>query len=397
MNNPDMAQANTDIDSDIAEAEQMAEASGNAAAKEAVADAKAKAADAKNAYKNGQYCKAYDLFNEAYGDIANSYADDAATYAENTNTPEAQKAATDADLYADAAHKDGLDCAMAASRNARINAEIARDADGTQRKDAAYNDPTYADNLAGEALAMAEDANSKSAKTDAKDASGKAYRGKLADSYAASAKSFAGSAAAYAAKSNNPDAKAAADEAKRYAADAAEAARMGDVAGAYRAARAAQQAAERARRLANGGDGKPANDDNNGNANQKPANNSPADRAQLQKYLDQINATVHFDFSSTEPKFDNKTDLAIRALCAAMKADSRVKVLITGHTDNVGSAESNMNYGKKRAEALKQLMVKLGAPASSIATASRGQEEPVVDNDTDEHRHQNRRAVITLR
>ena len=172
---------------------------------------------------------------------------------------------------------------------------------------------------------------------------------------------------------------------------------MGDVAGAYRAARAAQQAAERARRLANGGDGKPANDDNNGNANQKPANNSPADRAQLQKYLDQINATVHFDFSSTEPKFDNKTDLAIRALCAAMKADSRVKVLITGHTDNVGSAESNMNYGKKRAEALKQLMVKLGAPASSIATASRGQEEPVVDNDTDEHRHQNRRAVITLR
>jgi len=96
-------------------------------------------------------------------------------------------------------------------------------------------------------------------------------------------------------------------------------------------------------------------------------------------------------------KFDNKADVAIRALCAARKADSRVKVLITGHTDNVGSAESNMNYGKKRAEALKQLMVKLGAPASSIATASRGQEEPVVDNDTDEHRHQNRRAVITLR
>lgn len=396
MNNPDMAQANTDIDDDIAEAERMAEASGNAAAKEAVADAKAKAADAKKAYKNGQYCKAYDLFNEAYGDIADSYADDAATYAEGTNTPEAQKAATDADLYADAAHKDGLDCAMAASRNARINAEIARDADGTQHKDAAYNDPNFAEYLSSEALAMAEDANSKAAKTDAKDASGKAYRGNLADSYAASAKSFAGSANAYAAKSNNPDAKAAADEAQRYASEAAEAARMGDVAGAYRAARAAQQAADRARRLANGGDDHPAND-NNGKASQQPASNSPADRAQLQKYLDQINATVHFDFSSTEPKFDSKTDIAIRALCAAMKADSRVKVLITGHTDNVGSAESNMNYGKKRAEALKQLMVNHGAPASSIATASRGQEEPVVDNDTDEHRYQNRRAVITLR
>ena len=384
MNNPDMAQANTDIDSDIAEAEQMAEASGNVAAKEAVADAKAKAADAKNAYQKGQYCKAYDLFNEAYGYIADSYADDAATYAEGSNTPEAQKAANDADLYADAAHKDGLDCAMAASRNARINAEIARDANGDQHKNSAYSDPNYADYLASEALSMAEDANSKTAKTDAKDASGKIYRGNLADAYAACAKSFAGSASAYAAKSNNPDAKSAADEAQRLAAEAAEAARMGDIAGAYRAARSAQQSAEQARRLANGD-------------NDQPATGKPADRAQLQKYIDQVNATVHYDFSSTEPKLDNKTDIALRALCAAMKADSNVKILITGHTDNVGSAKSNMNYGKKRAEALKQLMVNLGAPASSITTASRGQEEPVVDNDTDEHRYQNRRAVITLR
>ena len=390
MNNPDMAQANADIEGDIASAEQMAEASGNAAAKEAVEDAKAKAADAKKAYKNGQYCKAYDLFIEAYGDIADSYADDAATYAENSNSSEAQKAATDADIYADAAHKDGLDCAMAASRNARINCEIARDVENGQRKDAAYSDPSYADYLAGEALTMAEDANSKAAKTDAKDASGKAYRGNLADSYAASAKSFAGSAKAYAAKGNSPDAKAAAEDAQRYAAEAAEAARMGDVAGAYRAARAAQQAAERARRLVNGDEAKPA-------TSKPAASQQPADRGQIQKYIDQINATVHFDFGSTEPKLDNKSDLAIRALCAAMKADSRVKVLITGHTDNVGSAESNMSYGKKRAEALKKLMVNQGAPASSIATASRGQEEPVVDNDTDEHRHQNRRAVITLR
>lgn len=396
MNNPDMAQANSDIDNDIAEAEQMAKASGNAAAQEAVEDAKAKAADAKNAYKNGQYCKAYDLFNEAYGDIANSYADDAATYAEGSSSDEAKKAAADADVYADAAHKDGLDCAMAASRNARINAEIARDTENGGRKNsAAYSDPNYADYLASEALAMAEDAGSKPGKTAAKDASGKAYRGNLADSYAASAKSFAASADAYAAQGNNPDAKAAAAEAQRYANEAAEAARMGDVAGAYRAARAAQQAAERARRHATGADAKPADGQNADG--QQPASGKPADRAQLQKYLDQINATVHFDFSSTEPKFDSKTDLAIRALCAAMKADSRVKILITGHTDNVGSAEGNMAYGKKRAEALKQLMVNQGAPASSIATYSRGQEEPVVDNDTDEHRHQNRRAVITLR
>ncbi len=400
MNNPDMAQAMNSIDADLDEAEQAANAANNDEAKAAVADARAKAADAKKAYNNGKYCKAYDLFNDAYAAIAASYANDANAYAAKSSNDDAKKAADDAALYAEAAQKDGLDCAMAASRNARINSEIARDQEnGNGKKANAWNDPNYADYLANEALAMAEDANCNPAKTSAKDASGKAYRGNLADSYAACAKSFAESANKYASRSNNKEAKEAAAEASRYAAEAAEAARMGDTAAAYRAARAAQQAAERARRLANGNTGDnntPDNSkaDNNGNNNNT---NKPADRAQLQQYLDQINATVHFDFSSTEPKFDNKTDLAIRALCAAMRADKNVKVLITGHTDNVGSAESNMNYGQRRAEALKQLMVKQGAPASQISTASKGQNEPVVDNDTEEHRYQNRRAVITLK
>lgn len=391
MNNPDMAEAMKNIDADLDEAEQAANEANSDAAKEAVADARAKAADAKNAYNNGQYCKAYDLFNGAYGDIADSYAYDAAAYA--GDNADATKAADDAALYADAAHKDGLDCAMAASRNARLNSEIAHNPSGTGKSNTAYNDPNYADYLANEALAMADDANSKAARTDAKDASGKAYRGKLADSYAACASSFAKSANAYAAKSDNTEAKAAADEAQRYANEAAEAARMGDTAAAYRAARAAQQAAERARRLSGNADDSAAAEP----ASDNSSNNAPADKAKLQQYLDQINATVHFDFGSSEPKFDNKTDLAIRALCAAMKADSRVKILITGHTDNVGTAQGNMNYGKKRAEALKQLMVKQGAPAGSISTASKGQNEPVVDNDTEEHRYQNRRAVVTLR
>jgi outer membrane protein OmpA-like peptidoglycan-associated protein len=56
-----------------------------------------------------------------------------------------------------------------------------------------------------------------------------------------------------------------------------------------------------------------------------------------------------------------------------------------------------MTCGKKRAEALKSLMVKRGAPAASISTTSRGDKEPAVENDSDEHRRQNRRAVITLR
>ena len=111
---------------------------------------------------------------------------------------------------------------------------------------------------------------------------------------------------------------------------------------------------------------------------------------------DDINATVYFEFSGTDPHFDAKTDATIRTLCASMMADPTLKVTITGHTDNVGSAASNMKYGMRRAEALKKLMVKLGAPAENIKCESHGMNDPIVPNDTDEHRQQNRRATVVL-
>lgn len=123
----------------------------------------------------------------------------------------------------------------------------------------------------------------------------------------------------------------------------------------------------------------------------------PVDRASLQTYLNQINGTVNFDFNKTNPKFDAKTDLAIKALCKAMSENKDIKINITGHTDNVGTPESNMPLGMRRAEALKALMVKQGAPAENISTDSKGETEPMVENDTEEHRYMNRRAVITLK
>lgn len=386
MNNPDMATALASIDADLAEAEQAADESGDPNAKAAVAAAKKAAADAKAAHKSGQYGKAYDLLNEAYGDIADSYADNGRSYADKKPSEVSNKAAEDAALYAEASHKDGLDCAMASSRNAKINSEIARDADKPERGTAAYNEPHVASKLADDAIAMAGKSGSKPAMTDGKDASGKAYRGNLPESYAAAAKSFAESAETCADK-NNAEAQTAVKEAKAYASEANEAARMGNTAAAYRAAVKARDAAYRACGITP----EPVDTD-------KPAGQQkPADRAHLQSLLDMINATVHFEFAKTEPQFDAATDLAINTLCAAMATDNSVKVLVTGHTDNIGSAAGNMTYGQKRAEALKALMVKRGAPAANISTTSKGEEEPVVENDTDEHRYQNRRAVVTLK
>ena len=380
MNDPALQDALNSIDADLAEAEQAANESGSPEAKAKVADAKAKAADAKKALQNGKYGQAYDLLADAYGDIADSYADNAAANAAKCKSADCQKAAEDAALYADAAHKCELDCAMASSRNAKINSNIAKGEGYNNGPD--HNDPNLAEQLSKQALNMANEVGSKPGVTNAKDASGKAYRGNLADSYAASGKSFANSASTCASKSKNAEAKAAAAEAQRYADEAAEAARMGNTAAAYRAAVNAREAAYRACNMANSED-----------TDTKPATS----REDAKKQLAGIGATVNFDFNETDPLFDSKTDKALNTLCSAMAADKNIKIVITGHTDNIGSDETNMALGKRRAEMLKNLMVKRGAPAANITTASKGESEPIVPNDTDEHRYQNRRAVITLK
>lgn len=123
----------------------------------------------------------------------------------------------------------------------------------------------------------------------------------------------------------------------------------------------------------------------------------PVTRVEMQKRLDDINATVYFETSGTKPKFDEKTDAIIRTLCASMMADNSLKAEITGHTDNTGTAAINMKYGAKRAEALKNYMISLGAPAANIETKSRGQEDPIAPNDSDANRAKNRRATVVLK
>lgn len=125
--------------------------------------------------------------------------------------------------------------------------------------------------------------------------------------------------------------------------------------------------------------------------------NAQQAKAEAQKKLEAIGATVYFANAGTKAQFDEKTDDAIHAICDAMKADQNLKVTVYGHTDNTGSLKANMKYGKQRAQALKDYMVKLGAPAKNITCESKGPKEPVADNKTKEGRAKNRRATVELK
>ena len=83
-------------------------------------------------------------------------------------------------------------------------------------------------------------------------------------------------------------------------------------------------------------------------------------------------------------------------VASAWKDNQSQKILLTGHTCNIGTAEVNMRLGAKRAESVKQELVNRGVSPSKISTESRGDTEPIAPNTTEENRQKNRRVEIKL-
>jgi outer membrane protein OmpA-like peptidoglycan-associated protein len=72
------------------------------------------------------------------------------------------------------------------------------------------------------------------------------------------------------------------------------------------------------------------------------------------------------------------------------------RVQIEGHTDNVGSAAYNQGLSQRRAESVKNYLVRQGIASQRISTSGLGMGQPVANNDTVTGRQQNRRVEIII-
>lgn len=80
---------------------------------------------------------------------------------------------------------------------------------------------------------------------------------------------------------------------------------------------------------------------------------------------------------------------------AALKEDPR-SITIVGHTDSVGSDETNMQLSQKRAEAVRSYISTHGIVGERVQAQGVGKTQPVADNKAAEGRANNRRVEIIL-
>jgi peptidoglycan-associated lipoprotein len=102
--------------------------------------------------------------------------------------------------------------------------------------------------------------------------------------------------------------------------------------------------------------------------------------------------SVYFDYDSNAVKDEFKPLVTAHANYISKARDKRMT--IQGNTDERGSREYNLALGQRRADAVKQMMTLLGAPAAQIETVSFGEEKPRAQGNDEKAYSENRRADI---
>jgi OOP family OmpA-OmpF porin len=104
---------------------------------------------------------------------------------------------------------------------------------------------------------------------------------------------------------------------------------------------------------------------------------------------------VEFDFDKAvvKPKYYQE----IEKLTNVMKKYTDLEIIVEGHTDSIGTKQYNEKLSQRRAEAIREVMVKkFGIDAARIQAKGYGLSKPIASNKTKEGRQQNRRVEAAV-
>jgi OOP family OmpA-OmpF porin len=100
------------------------------------------------------------------------------------------------------------------------------------------------------------------------------------------------------------------------------------------------------------------------------------------------NKSLHFKSNSILLENTTVLDDIIKILTK----DTSISLTITGHTDSDGSTQYNKDLAQRRADTVKNYIIKGGIDKSRITTQSQGEQSPLVENINDKNKATNRRV-----
>jgi outer membrane protein OmpA-like peptidoglycan-associated protein len=104
---------------------------------------------------------------------------------------------------------------------------------------------------------------------------------------------------------------------------------------------------------------------------------------------------VFFDFDKYNLKTESYSSL--RRLLAFLQTNPEVRILITGHTDNIGAATYNQRLSLLRAMEVQSFLLQEGIGPKRIEVEGKGDQQPMVPNTNAQQQALNRRITIQVR
>lgn len=101
-------------------------------------------------------------------------------------------------------------------------------------------------------------------------------------------------------------------------------------------------------------------------------------------------------FKSGEFDLQDESLAELNLLCKFLNENPKIKIEISGHTDNIGSESYNLELSENRAKAVFDYLVQSGIASDRLEYRGYGYSKPLAENDSEAHRAQNRRTEVKV-
>ncbi len=125
-----------------------------------------------------------------------------------------------------------------------------------------------------------------------------------------------------------------------------------------------------------------------------------ADEVKIQQFVNKDTETLRIDnnvlFEFASDYVNEEAHPYLDKIAEYLKNSPDERMLIIGHTDNVGSKEYNIGLSRRRANSVLEYFLGKGLPRTQFETKGYGFDKPIMSNDTEEGRSQNRRVEFSF-
>jgi outer membrane protein OmpA-like peptidoglycan-associated protein len=104
---------------------------------------------------------------------------------------------------------------------------------------------------------------------------------------------------------------------------------------------------------------------------------------------------IRFPPNSTNKLNDAEVEAYLDKVAERVKVSGE-RISLVGHTDNLGPFDENIVLGQRRAQVIRDYLIRKGVPSDKILTDSKGEASPMASNSTDSGRAQNRRTELQI-